>query len=71
MSLLADWRRLRLARKRGLVFKRSPFRDFFGLSVERGIPRLHVHERFEREVTWGLRILTVAGIVTSVLSFRA
>jgi hypothetical protein len=46
-------------------------RDFFGLSVEHGIPRLHVHERFEREVKWGLRLLTVAGIVASVISFKA
>ncbi len=39
--------------------------------MERGIPKLHIHERFEGDVKWGLRLLTVAGIVASVLSFKA
>jgi len=36
---------------------------------EKGLPRLVVHEKYEKKVKWLLRILTCIGILSSILAF--
>lgn len=35
-----------------------------------GIPKLTIHERFETKVKWILRLLTIIGIITSIISIN-
>jgi len=41
------------------------------VEIKRGIPRLIIHEKFERAVKWVLRVLAAVGIAVSAVSFRA
>ena len=56
--------------KKRLIFTLRRYRSFFKITLEKGIPRLHIHEKFEKHIKWVLRILLLVGIVTSVLSFQ-
>lgn len=45
-------------------------KGLFRVTVEKGIPRLHIHEKFEKWIKWVLRMLLIIGIATSVISFQ-
>ena len=44
-------------------------RSLVNLRIERGLPRLIVHEKYEKSVKWTLRTLAAIGIVASVIAF--
>lgn len=56
--------------KKQLIFALRRYRSLFKITIEKGIPRLHIHEKFEKHIKWSLRILLLIGIATSVLSFQ-
>lgn len=56
--------------KKRLIFTLRRYRSFFKITFEKGMLRLHVHEKFEKYVKWTLRILLFVGIGTSVVSFQ-
>lgn len=45
------------------------FKNTIGLRWENNFPRLVIHERYENIVRWLLRVLTVVGVASSVISF--
>lgn len=56
--------------KNKLLITLDRWRGFFKISFEHGIPRLHVHEKYEKHVKWSLRFIALIGIATSVFSFQ-
>jgi hypothetical protein len=45
-------------------------RDFIRLEIRNKIPRLVVHEKYENTIKWILRILTIIGILSSIITFQ-
>lgn len=44
-------------------------RGLFRISIEKGVPRLHIHEKYEKTIKRFLRFLLFVSIITSVFSF--
>lgn len=45
-------------------------KSFINIEWRKGIPKLIVHEKYEKTVKWTLRILTLIGIATSVITLE-
>ena len=52
-----------------LILWNNNRRGFFRLDIRNKIPRLIVHEKYEKHIKWVLRVLMFVGILSSVLSF--
>lgn len=57
-----------LLRKVTLILRNGMDR-FFYISFKKGIPKIHINDRFEIEVKWTLRILTCIGLLSTVFVF--
>lgn len=55
--------------KKDIILTLRRYKGFIRITFKNGIPRLHVHEKFERHIKWSLRIITLIGIIASVISF--
>lgn len=54
--------------KTRLLWRKNKFDLSF--SIERGIPKIHINEHYEKYVRWTLRIFTAIGIIASVTAFK-
>ena len=56
---------------RRLQIKIHHARSKFDIVIQDKIPHIKINERYQKSVKWILRILTVIGIVSSIIAFSA